>query len=121
MAQCKCGEESYGRQSTLYNIDNDELNIFLPRRGGENIVTTFTLQENNFPELFFLRNVLVQVSVDLISIRFSENEPALIPRKRTKTGLYRAAEIYSNVCGDKEALPICFPNLTPLNSTLSST
>ena len=121
MAQCKCGEESYGRQSMLYNIDNwghDELKIFLPRHGGENFVTPVTYQENNFPELFFLRNVSIQVSVDF---RYSENEPAVIHRKGTKTGLDRAAEIESNVCGDKKALPICNSNLTPLNSTLSST
>ena len=60
MAQRKCCEESYGRQSTLYNIDKalEKEKIFVLRDGGGKIATPFTYKGNNsrtmFPQLCFI-------------------------------------------------------------------
>lgn len=108
MAQCKCGEESYGRQSMFYNIDNwghDELKIFLPRHGGDNIVTPVTYQENNFPELFFLRNVSTQVSVDF---RYSENEPRSSTEKEQRPDSTEQRKSSLTFAGTKRLCPFAF-------------
>ena len=83
MAQCKCCEESYGRQSTLYNIDKALASekIFVLRDGGGKIATLFTYKGNNFRELCFHSYVSFLV------------------------------------CGEREALLICFTNLGASNST----
>jgi len=66
MAQCKCCEEGYGRQSTLYNIDKALVNekIFVLRDGGGKIATPFTYKGNNFRELCFHSYVSFHVCVE---------------------------------------------------------
>jgi len=66
MAQCKYCEESYGRQSTLYNIDKALVNekIFVLRDGGGKIATPFTYKGNNFRELCFHSYVSFHVCVE---------------------------------------------------------